>query len=144
VARTCFAELPDYQCLRGTREELSDKVISVARRLDGTMAGFCSMALLPVPRVGQVLHMGLTCVRPEDRSAGLTHLLNSKAVTHYLVRYRPLGRQWISNVACVLSSLGNIALHCDNVYPSPFQDSQPSKTHLRIAEAINHKYREKI
>ncbi|MBK7978193.1 MAG: hypothetical protein IPK07_34755 [Deltaproteobacteria bacterium] len=31
VAADCFDELPDYQCLRGTREELADKVITLAR-----------------------------------------------------------------------------------------------------------------
>ena len=48
VAGTCFDKLPDYQCLRGTREELSDKVMAVAWREDGRMEGFCSAVLLPI------------------------------------------------------------------------------------------------
>lgn len=144
VAATCFEEIPDYQCLRGTREELSDKVITTARCADGTLAGFCSAVLLPAGKLGSVLHLGLTCVRPDDRSAGLTHRLMSKAMIGYLLRRKPLSRVWVSNVACVLSSLGNVALHFDDVYPSPHAGQGPSLSHLRIADAIDRYYRDKI
>ncbi|MCB0220193.1 MAG: hypothetical protein KDH09_10900 [Chrysiogenetes bacterium] len=145
VAATCFSEIPDYQCLAGTRAELADKVITIARRSDGTAAGFCSAALLPVDKVGDVFHLGLTCVRPEDRSAGLTHKLTSRVVIQYLVKYKPLSKVWVSNVACVLSSLGNVALNFEEVYPSPyFAKNQPSRNHERIALSINSLYRDKI
>lgn len=141
---TCFDELPDYQCLRGTRNEMADKVISVAWRRDGKIAGFCSAVLLPVEGVGKVFHMGLTCVRPEDRGSGLTHQLSSKALITYLMRRHPFGRIWVSNCACVLSSLGNIALYFDNVYPSPFRKNGPARTHRLIASAIDLRYRGKM
>lgn len=144
VAGECFEQIPDYQCLRGTRSELSDKVITVARSPDGTMAGFCSAVLLPVDGVGEVFHLGLTCVRPEDRGTGLTHRLTSRALVQYLLRYRPVGRLWISNVAGVLSSLGNVALHMEQVYPSPFVSEPERPEYYRIAEAIDRHYRDKI
>jgi len=144
TAATCFDEVPPYQAMSGTRDELCDKVLSVARRRDGRMAGFCSTVLLPVPGVGEVLHLGLTCVRPEDRGAGLTHLLTQKVVAGYLIRHRPLGRLWVSNCAAVLSSLGNVALHFENVHPSPLLRQAPSDKHVRIARAIAARYREKM
>ncbi len=144
TAATCFESVPDYQIMRGTREELSDKVVALAIRKDGVIAGFCSTILLPVKGVGEVMHLGLTCVRPEDRASGLTHLLTRKAVGGYLFRYRPLGRLWVSNCAAVLSSLGNVALHFDNVFPSPLMAARPTRTHARIAKAIDEYYRDKI
>lgn len=144
VAATCFETIPEYQALEGSRQELSDKVITVARRSDGSMAGFCSTVLLPVPGLGEVLHLGLTCVRPEARGSGLTHLLMKKAVVGYLLRRKPIGRLWITNCAAVLSSLGNVALYFDRVVPCPFGKTRPSQKHLRIARAIDEAYRRKI
>jgi predicted GNAT family N-acyltransferase len=144
VAGTCFETIPPYQALQGSREELSDKVITVARQWDGSMVGFCSTVLLPVPGVGEVLHLGLTCVRPEARGAGLTHLLMKKAVVGYLLRHKPVGRVWVTNCAAVLSSLGNVALYFDRVVPSPFAKTQPSEKHVRIARAIGERYRNKL
>ena len=145
TAGTCFDEIPEYQVMKGTRDELIDKVIAVAWRRDNKIAGFCSTVLLPVSGVGEVLHLGLTCVRPEDRKGGLTHILSNKALSGYIMRRRPFSRVWISNCACVLSSLGNVALHPDNVYPSPFAGNErPSSKHLKIALAINDYYRDKL
>ncbi len=144
AASTCFDDLPGYQAMAGSREEMSDKVIALAWRPDGKIAGFCSMVVLPVPGVGDVLHTGLTCVRPEDRSSGLTHVLASRATVQYLARQSPVGRVWVSNVACVLSSLGNVAMHFDNVYPSPYLKRGPGAVHFMIARAIDEHYRDKI
>lgn len=144
AAADCFGELPDYQCLRGTREELSDKVIALARCPGGRLAGFCSAVLLDVPGVGEVLHLGLTCVRADQRSGGLTHRLTSTLTVRYLLRHRPLSRVWVTNVACVLSSLVNVGQHFDHVFPSPEGPAAPSTSHRRIAEAIDALYRDKI
>ena len=144
VAGTCFDPIPTYQCLVGTRDALSDKLIALARRPDGGAAGFCSAVILPVPKVGDVLHLGLTCVRPDARSGRLTTRLLSKLVIPYFWRHRGLRRVWCSNVACVLSSLGNVALHFGRVYPSPFGPERPSAEHLRIARAIDASYRREI
>lgn len=144
TAATCFERVPAYQAMTGTRGEMSDKVLALAIRPDNVIAGFCSTVLLPVEGVGDVLHLGLTCVRPEDRRFGLTHLLTKKVVVGYLLRFRPVRKQWISNCAAVLSSLGNVALHFEKVFPSPDCSIRPSSHHHRIARAIDRDYRDKI
>ncbi len=143
VAADCFNPLPDYQCISGRREVLSRNAIAIARRPDGRAAGFCSALLIDVEGVGEVLHLGLTCVSLDDRGAGLTHLLTTKLLTQYLLR-RPFERVWFSNVACVLSSLGNVALHFDDVFPSPFYRGVPSAKHAAIAATIDRKHRADI
>ena len=143
VASECLDELPDYQCLSGRREEFERLIIAVSRSKDGKMLGFCSSYILDAGAHGQVLHLGLTCVLPLARRMGLTHKLTSKVVTTYLLRYSLFKESWISNVACVLSSLGNVALHFDEVYPSPYSVS-PSSQHLSIARLINEQYRNEL
>ncbi|MBX7149824.1 hypothetical protein K1X76_12205 [bacterium] len=145
VAKECFEEIPDYQCLKensDARDTLKDKIITIARRANGSMAGFCSAVLLPVPGVGDVLHLGLTCTHPADRHAGLTHELTSKLIINYLVRGFKFKKIWISNVACVLSSLGNVAMHFENVYPSP-HGVYRSNIHQHIARIIDQEHRDK-
>jgi hypothetical protein len=106
--------------------------------------GFCSALLLDVEGVGPVLHLGLTCVGPGERGAGLTHVLTSRLVFQYLLTRQPLERLWVSNVACVLSSLGNVARHFDDVFPSPEGPVAPGPKHTRIAQAIDRRYRKQI
>lgn len=145
TATTCFARVPNYQVMSRRLDELNDKVIAVAWRHDGRIAGFCSTVLLPVEGVGEVIHLGLTCIRPEDRSNGLTHVLTSKAVKSYLLRHKPiLGKVWISNCAAVLSSLANVALHFEKVYPSPDPKARPTEVHRKISEAVDRYFRDKI
>ena len=119
IAAACFHTIPDYQAMEGTRQALADKLITVARDAWGRPMGFCSMVFLEVPKVGTVLHLGLTCVHPDARGRRLTHPLVKKALTRYLLRQNPFGRVWISNCAAVLSSLGNVALNFEQVYPLP-------------------------
>lgn len=144
AASYCFDEIPGYQALQGTRAALSDKIITIARRADGTLAGFCSAIVLQVPSVGEVLHLGLTCVRQEDRGTGLTHKLTGKLVTKFLLKNRPFGKQWITNVACVLSSVGNVAATFDAVFPSPGYHVGPTHTHRVIAAHIDRHHRDDI
>lgn len=144
VAATCFNPLPEYQVMAGTRAEMSDKIISVALDNSNAIKGFCSVVLLPVKGVGNVLHLGLTCVHPDARRNHLTHKLIKKAVLGYLLKRNPFGKQWISNCAAVLSSLGNVAVNFDAVYPSPFTNTRPTRTHLKIGETIDREYRHKM
>ncbi|MCG8683500.1 MAG: hypothetical protein MI892_01380 [Desulfobacterales bacterium] len=144
IATSCFHTLPDYQAMIGTRDALSDKLISIARDDTGKAKGFCSMVFLDIGGVGRVLHLGLTCVRPEARGKRLTHFLVKKALTGYLLKQNPFGKIWISNCAAVLSSLGNVAMHFEKVFPSPFYSGSPSATHLKIARAIDSRFREKM
>jgi len=140
VAKSCLSEIPYYQCLTGEVEQYRRLIIAVARDRQGRMMGFCSAYLLPVGEVGEVLHLGLTCVRPDARGGGLTHKLTAKVVVGHLLRTSWLAPVWISNVACVLSSLGNVGLHFEEVYPSPFL-SAPSPEHVSIAKTIDEKFR---
>jgi hypothetical protein len=142
VGASCLSPLPDYQVFLATRQACADKVLTLARRRDGTLAGFCSAVLVDVPEAGEVLHLGLTCVRPDDRSGGLTHRLASRLVARYLFTRRPLQRVWVTNVACVLSSLGNFASYVRDAHPAPGSDARAlSPAAWRIAEAFDRRYR---
>lgn len=142
IGAACFSSLPDNQCFTGV-DALDDKVITVARDRRGRALGFCSAILLDVPDVPAVMHLGLTCVHPDARGKRLTHRLTGRLVIRYLARHRPLGRTWITNVACVLSSVGNVAASFDDVFPSPYFQ-RPTATHRRIVDVIDRRYREAI
>lgn len=144
VAATCFDTIPEYQCLALRPGALDDKVIALARRPDGKLAGFCSGIVISVPGIGDVFHTGLTCVHPDDRGSGMTHHLTSRGLLRYIFSGNPIRRLWITNVACVLSSLGNIALFMEDVYPSPIGAPEPSSTHLAIAAYLDTYYRDDL
>lgn len=144
VAAACFEEVPLYQALSGEQAELDRCVLGLARERSGRLVGFCSSLLLPVPGLGEVFHLGLTCIRPDVRGGGLTHRLTSTAASWYLLTRRPLSRVWVSNVACVLSSLGNVALYFEDVHPSPLRAGPPSAQHLAVARAISAHYRPSV
>lgn len=143
VAASCLDEIPQYQCLTGKRNEYSRLLIAVARNPEGKMLGFCSSYILKCPEGGNVLHLGLTCVMPIARRMGFTHKLTSKVVMTYIFKYSLFKPAWISNVACVVSSLGNVALHFEDVYPSPFV-AVPTDEHLNLARMINTHYRHEL
>lgn len=145
VAAACFVAIPEYQCLTGRRDDLDDKVITLARDArSGRVLGFCSAIVLSAEGVGSFLHLGLTCVDPSARGEGLTHRLTSRLVLSYFLRHHLLGRLWVTNVACVLSSLGNVALFFDEVHPSPFATTPPTPSHFAIARAIDARHRDAI
>ncbi|MEO0811223.1 MAG: hypothetical protein AAFY60_00070 [Myxococcota bacterium] len=141
LADRCLDEKIRYQALSGEREALKRALIVTARDRDGALVGFCSGVLLHAAGLGRFLHMGLTCVAQEQRGRGLTGRLGAHLIRGFLLRHRPFGRVWLSCVACVKSSLGNVALHFDHVFPSPFCAPRPSKPHLAIAEAISRHHR---
>ncbi|MGB4269675.1 MAG: hypothetical protein WBK20_10895 [Spirochaetota bacterium] len=143
VAATAFDPIPEYQSMRGTREDLSDKIIALAWDKN-ILAGFASTVELYIPTIGNILHLGLTVVRPEYRSKSLTHYLMQKAITSYIITNAIFfDKLWIANCAAVLSSLVNVALHFENVYPSP-QKVKYTDQHKIIAETINVLYRDKL
>lgn len=144
VAAECFYDTPSYQALSGKQEELERAVICVGRDEHGRLLGFCSALALPVEGHGHVLHLGLTCVHPDARGLNLTHHLTSKLLLKYLIKESMFKETWISNCACVLSSLGNVAMYFENLYPSPYGVAQPSRTHMQIAKSIDAHYRESI
>lgn len=144
VASECFCEAPDYQALSGKKEELDRAVICTSRDERGRLMGFCSALALPVENVGNVLHLGLTCVHPDARGMNLTHHLTSKLLLKYLFKESMFKETWISNCACVLSSLGNVAMYFEDLYPSPYGVKSPAARHMKIAQAIDSQYRESI
>jgi hypothetical protein len=144
IAATCFEEIPEYQALTGDRKDLEDVVICVARERSGRAVAFSSAVILDVEGIGEVFHLGLTCVDPDARGSSLTHRMSSKLVVSYMLRYKTFGKLWCTNCACVLSSLGNVALNFAEVYPAPFGSEKPSKAHRAIAAAVDQKYREAI
>lgn len=144
VASECFCEAPTYQALSGKKEELDRAVICTSRDESGRLMGFCSALALPVDGVGDVLHLGLTCVQPDARGMNLTHHLTSKLILKYLVKESLFKETWISNCACVLSSLGNVAMYFEALYPSPYGVEKPEHQHMTIAKAIDSHYRESI
>lgn len=144
IAKTCFDEVPQYQALTGERDEFKRVILAMARNERGELLGFCSSLLLEIPVYGNVLHLGLTCVSPKARGKKLTHKLASKLLMQFLLKESPLSSTWISNCACVLSSLGNVALYFEDIYPSPYGVKEPTKDHIKIAKFISQKYRNPI
>lgn len=144
VASLCFPETPNYQALTGKREELERAVITIARNSKGQLMGFCSALVLSVESVGNVFHTGLTCVHPNARGKKLTHKLTSKLLLKYLLKESLFKETWITNCACVLSSIGNVALYFEDIYPSPYGAEVPTMTHINIAKAVSKNYREPI
>lgn len=141
VASVCFDECPDYQSLTGKREELSRAIITTAReKKSGKLMGFVSALMLEGEYEERFLHLGLTCARPEARGKKLTHKLTGKTIMKVLLRRVPFSSLWISNCACVLSSLGNVALYFEELSPSPYGPA-PTFRHLSIARAISKNYR---
>ncbi len=142
IAKDCFRQTPRYQCLTGKRTEFNRNVITIARDKAGEAIGFCSAVILEVNGM-KILHLGLTCVKKKARRTGLTHSLSCKLIMNYLLRTSKFKPIWVTNVACVLSSLGNVALHFENIYPSPYTQT-PSVQHLSIARAIDRYHRSPI
>lgn len=142
VAYPCLNEIPNYQCLRSDLRDMDRLIIALAYNQANQLVGFCSSYLLDY-HGESILHLGLTCVGPEARGKKLTHRLTSKVIFEYLTHRSPFRASWVSNVACVLSSLGNVANYFDAVYPSPF-NAQSSAAHLGVARYINKHYRDEL
>lgn len=141
VAASCLDEVPDYQCLVVDRDFFKRALIAIARDAKTSkIIGFCSTVLLDLKSNESVLHLGLTCVNPSYRGLKLTHKLTSRVIKGYFLQISPFKPLWITNVACVLSSLGNVAKHFENVYPSPFLIG-PSSKHILIAKDVAKNYR---
>lgn len=144
VAGTCFDEVPFYQVLSGSKKELDRAIIATVRDSQNELIGFCSALNLQVENVGQVFHTGLTCVSPKTRGLRLTHKLTSKLLLKFLLKESLFKDTWITNCACVLSSIGNIAKYFEDIYPSPLGINVPTMTHINIAKAIDSQYRKQL
>jgi hypothetical protein len=119
-------------------------IVSVAKNQNGEVVGFCSALILPLNHRENFFHTGLTCVKPSARGLKLTHKLASKVLVSYILRESFFKKIWVSNCACVISSIGNVAKHFDDVYPSPYLNDIPTPKHRAIAHRISQSYREQI
>ncbi len=144
VAASCFSHTPNYQALSGEKSELEKAVLCLGRDENGRLLGFCSALSLPVDGHKNVLHLGLTCVHPDARGTNMTHHLTSKLMLKYLMKESLFSETWITNCACVLSSLGNVAMYFENLYPSPFGPKQATQKHLDIARSVDAYHRQSI
>ena len=143
VAKICLNGVPNYQVMTGKREDLK-KVLLIVALVDNRIVGFSSALHLKVPGVGDVFHTGLTCVDPSVRGKRLTHKLVSGLLTSFIIKKSPFSTLWVSNCACVISSLGNIAMYFQDIYPSPKGPEKPTLNHLKIAKYINENCRDLI
>ena len=138
VAETCFTEIPIYQAL-DYNFDFSKSVITTIED-QGRVVGFSSGLELLDEATRPFLHLGLTCVHENYRGRRLTHKLAGNLTIRYLLKTNPFGKIRFTNVACVLSSLGNIAKNFENVFPSPTV-LQPDKEALKMARAVEKEYR---
>jgi GNAT superfamily N-acetyltransferase len=143
VAAPCFDELPRYGVLGDDAAPWDDAVIALARDERGRLLAFTAAQILPIDGVGEMLHLGLTCVHPEHRGARLTHPLLARTIQTWLLR-NPLRGAWVTNVASVLSSLANVALHFESVWPSPFEDGPPTPQHTLVAAGLSDRWRGRL
>ena len=144
VAASCFDPVPDYQVVGNDPDALDRAVLALAHAPDGSLVGFTSALVFETDSHGPILHLGLTCVRPDARGGGLTHRLLSTLVVRWVLMNRPFGGAWCTNVASVISSLGNVALHFEDVHPSPYRETAPSDGHRAVARALASQHRARV
>lgn len=144
VSAACFEQVPSYQVVSGDPDALERAVLALARDADGRLLGFTSALVFETDHYGSVLHLGLTCVHPDARGLGLTHKLLSNLVVRWVATHRPFTGAWCTNVASVLSSLGNVALHFEDVYPSPYRPGPPSEGHRAVARMLSEHHRPRV
>ncbi len=144
LTAACFDRVPDYQVVGGDPDAIERAVLAVARDRDGVLLGFTSALVFETERFGSVLHLGLTCVSPDARGLGLTHRLLSTLVVRWVATHRPLTGAWCTNVASVLSSLGNVALHFEDVHPSPYRTSDATPGHHAVAKLLSDHHRARV
>lgn len=132
VARSSLGCLPDYQVMSTDPAMRTNKVVSVARAPSGEMLGFASLVLPASPFPLPVVHLGLTCVRPEATGNQLIHRLHRAA----LVRaFRELGfwrKAWITSVSSVPHVLVTVGRFVTRTYPSP-EEPRPTQAQLEVA-----------
>ncbi|MCB9091732.1 MAG: GNAT family N-acetyltransferase [Halobacteriovoraceae bacterium] len=143
VAYECFEDIPDYQIFSDNQHEDCENIV-VTAYYKGEIVGFTSALILKVYEDQNVLHLGLTCVKSGYRGLKISQKLMKKMITNYWVRYSLFDRIWISNVACVLSSLGNVAKNFSQIFPSPRFPVCPTLDHLLISTAIARKFRNEL
>ncbi len=139
VALECLGEVPNYQIFSDNQSQDVENMVVIAH--DGKVPiGFVSSLIFHIGG-RKILHLGLTCVKSQYRGRKVSQKLVAKLLTGYLLRNALFKKVWISNLACVLSSLGNVAKYFDEVYPSPRYQVCPSLQHYILVQEISKNFR---
>lgn len=136
--------LPEYGCLLGSREDLSQRVISIAydTRLKRAV-GFSAQSYLDIKQGNfkeQVLHLGLIYIDPTYQGKSVSYLL--AMLPNILITIKNGFRDiWVSNITQVPVIYGLVASNYYNVHPTNGKDSEQGFYHRYLAKKIfeNHK-----
>jgi|APTNR8051073442_1049403.scaffolds.fasta_scaffold00017_155 hypothetical protein len=139
VAGQGVKEIPDYGVLKGDREDLKKRVITMGyEKGTGKPIGFAAQIFLDVPlglNMVEVLHLGLVYIAKDYRKKWIPGMLYILPNILLLIKrgFRPL---WISNVSQVPSVIGIVADYYDSVYPDPIHVTKQTLMQKSIGEGI--------
>lgn len=145
VARNCQGEkeIPLYGVLKGEREDLSKRLITIAyNRKTGKPVGFSAQIYLDLKDYAfsqRVLHLGLIYVDKTAQGKNVSYLL--AVFPNILILLKNIFRDiWVSNVSQVPAVCGLVAQNYYNVYPN-VDGTRQTFHHRKIGELIfeNHK-----
>ncbi len=137
-------ELPEYGCLLGGRQDLAQRVISIAydNKLKRAV-GFSAQSYLDIEQGNfkeQVLHLGLIYIDPTYQGKSVSYLLAMLPNILIMIKngFRDL---WVSNVTQVPVIYGLVAANYYYVHPTNGKDSEQGFYHRYLAHQIfqNHK-----
>lgn len=145
AARTLGDGSLDYGVFSGDPARMSESIITLVTRPDGTPVAFNALAVMEIdtePQPTEVLHLGLVMVDPDQRSKSLSWVLYG--LTCFLVFFRRQFRPvWISNVTQVPAVVGMVTTMFSDIWPAPegVVDSRRTLTHLMLARRIMARHR---
>ncbi len=137
-------EIPDYGVLKGTKEDLENRVITIGYdRITGKPVGFAAQIFLDVPlglNVIEVLHLGLVYVAKDYQKKSVLGLLYILPNILLLIKhgFRSI---WISNVSQVPSVIGVVSDYYEGVYPDPIHNTKQSLMQKSLSSGIMKSYR---
>lgn len=137
AGQTLPAEGLTYGVFSGQADVMSDVIITLVSRIDGTPIAFNALAIMQletVPQLTEVLHLGLVMVIPEERSQNLSWVLYGLTCFLLFLR-RQLRPVWVSNVTQVPAVVGMVSGMFSDVWPQPGKGRR-SLTHLLLARRI--------
>lgn len=143
ASKTLPREGLTYGVFSADASRMSESIITLVKRKDGTSIAFNALAVMTVdlePEPVQVLHLGLVMVDPDERSKSLSWVLYG--LTCFLIflrrQFRPI---WISNVTQVPAVVGMVSTLFSDVWPQP-GEGRRTLNHLLIGRRImeNHRH----
>lgn len=137
ASKTLPREGLTYGVFSADASRMSDSIITLVTRADGTPIAFNALAIMHIemePRPIQVLHLGLVMVDPDERSKSLSWVLYGLTCFLIFLR-RQLRPIWISNVTQVPAVVGMVSTLFSDVWPQPNAERR-TLNHLLIARRI--------